>query len=428
MKRLAGIAALLALQLPVLAVAADIGVDGTTIIRIEERSVPGFSKQTVVPATQYLGFDAEDIRVKGLSLHFYGWGRVDLADDSSESTKPRSTDGNFSYGYLQYRFDKANAGVKAGRFFVYEGVAAEQVDGVYARTDLNKGFTISAFGGVPVKLDRSSSSKGKYIGGGRLGYRYGGILDLGLSGLHEGDSPTPYGKDKRQLAGVDLWLSPHRMVELSGRSSYNGTTEEVAEHSYLLSIRPMTGLTAAVSYTDIRLKDYFTFTNTPSLFNPNSDDKFRSHGLTATYRITQLPFPAEISLDYKHYKRDSKGNSDRYGGELRLTPLDKLNTGVSVARTAAANGIMSYSEARAFGMYNTGRYSVNLDAIANIYDEKVYGKKNAYELIAGCGYQATPSLKVSGEASYADNPWYDGDVRGLLRLTYSYNNKKGAAQ
>ncbi|GAM07810.1 hypothetical protein OR1_00079 [Geobacter sp. OR-1] len=427
MKRLASMATLLALLLPSMAAGVEIGADGTTIIRIEERSVPGFAKQTVAPATQYLGFDAEDISIKGLSMHFYGWGRLDLADDSAESTTPRSTDGNFTYGYLQYRFDKANARVKAGRFFVYEGIAAEQIDGVYARTDLNKGFTIAAFGGIPVRLDRDGMTKGKYIGGGRLGYRYGGILDLGVSGLHEADSPTLYGKEKRQMLGGDIWFSPHRMVELSGRSSYNGTTEEIAEHSYLLSVRPVSGLTAAVHYTDIRLKDYFAFTNVPSLFNPNNGDKFRSHGATVSYRITKLPFPAEVSLEYRHFKRDSKGNSDRYGGEIRLTPLDKLNTGVSYARIAAANGIMSYNEARAFAMYSYGRFSVNLDAIGNIYDDSVYGKKDSYEITGGCGYAITPSLRVSGEATYADTPWYDKDVRGLLRLNYSYNSK-GAAQ
>jgi hypothetical protein len=118
MNRLAGMATLLALLLPSMAAGAEISADGTTIIRVEERSVPGFSKQSIVPATQYLGLDMNDVGTKGLSLHFYGWGRVDLGDDSSESTDPKSTDGNFSYGYLQYRFDKANAAVKAGRLFL----------------------------------------------------------------------------------------------------------------------------------------------------------------------------------------------------------------------------------------------------------------------------------------------------------------------
>ncbi len=427
MKSLAGLLALLAMLAPAQSRAADLEVDGTTLFRIEQRSAPGFNKQSILPATQYLGMDVSRIGGKDLSFHFYGWGRLDLADKSGESTTARSTDGNFTYGYLLYRFPKANAQLKAGRFFVYEGVAAEQVDGVYARTDLNKGFTIAAFGGIPVKLDRANSTKGDAIGGGRLGYRYGGIFDIGLSGLQETNSPTPWGKSNRQLAGLDLWLSPVRMIELSGRSSYNGSTSELAEHSYSLNLKPVAGLTAAVNYADIRLKDYYTFTNLPSLFNPNNNENYRSYGANATYRLTQLSFPTEITIDYRHYKRD-QGNSDRFGGEIRITPIAKLSTGVSFARTTAAAGIMSYYEARAFGMYTTGRYSANIDMIANVYDQNVYGKKNAYEITGGCGYQATPSLRVSGEASYADNPWYDGDVRGVLRLTYAYNNKKGAAQ
>jgi len=428
MKRLACMAALLTLLSPALSNGADMSIDASTVVRVEERRSPGFSKQLIVPATQFLGLDAENLATKGLSMHFYGWGRLDLADESAESNTPRKTDGNFTYGYLQYSFDKGNANVKAGRLFVYEGVAAEQIDGVYARTDLNKGFTVAAFGGIPVKLDRASSTKGKYIGGGRLGYRYGGILDVGVSGLNEGDSPSPSGKDKRQLVGGDIWLSPFKMIELSGKSSYNGTTKEIAEHAYLISLRPISGLTAAASYNEVRLKDYFTFTNTPaSLFNPDTTDKFKSHGFNATYRFASLPIPTEISLDYKHYKRGS-GNSDRFGGEIRLTPAERFNTGVSYSRTAATNSITSFHEARAFAMYNVGKYSANLDMIANFYDQKIYDKKKAYEITGGCGYLVAPSLKVSGEASYADNPAYDSDVRGIIRLTYSFNNKKGAAQ
>lgn len=429
MNRLAGMAALLALLLPGLAAGAEIGADGTTIIRVEERSVPGFSKQTIVPATQYLGLDINDAGMKGLSMHFYGWGRIDLGDDSGETRDPGSTDGNFSYGYLQYRFDKANATVKGGRFFVYEGVAAEQIDGIYGRTDLKHGFTVAAFAGVPVELDRSGTTKGDFIAGGRMGYRYGGILDLGLSGLDETSSPGAEGKEDRKMYGADLWFSPHRMVELAGRSSYNGTNNGFAEHSYNLFLKPLTGFSTGVNYTDVQLDDYFTFTNTPpTLFNPNANDSYQSQGFNATYRIAALPFPTDITFDYKHYKRDSTGSSDRFGGELRIQPTDRINTGFSFARVEAADGIMSFNEARGFGMYSSGPYSVNLDVIADFYDEDVYGKSTAYEIAAGCGYQINPALRVSGEASYADSPLFDSNAKALLRLTYAYTNKKGVAQ
>ena len=428
MKRLAGMASLLSLLLPAFSSAADYGVDGTTIIRLEQRTAPGVAKQTIAPATQYLGIDADGIGVKELSLHLYGWGRFDLADNSGESTNPKSTDGNLTYGYLLYRFPNANAQVKAGRFFMYEGVAAEQVDGLAARTDLAYGLTVSAYGGVPVKLDRGSATKGDFIGGGRLGYRYGGILDLGVSGLSETNSPTATGKGDRRLVGADLWLSPVQMIELSGRSSYNTTTKEIAEHTYQATLRPTTGLTFNATFNDVRLADYFAFTNIKSLFSPTINEKYRSFGGSVTYRLAALPFPVEATIDYMHFKRDSIGDSDRIGAEVRVTPIERLSTGFSYARVAAANGIMSYNEVRGFALYGISRYTASLDLIGDIYDDKVYDKKVAYEIAASAGYQILPMVRLSGDVSYADNPWYDGEFKGLVRITVNYTTVKGAAQ
>src|SRR5690349_24877151 len=108
--------------LPSLACAADAVVSSTTLFRFEQRAFPGFSKQTVVPATEYLGADMEKLGDGNLSFHLYGWGRVDLAD---RSTSDGTTDGSLASGYLRYSFRTANSDVKAVRFFVREGAAVE---------------------------------------------------------------------------------------------------------------------------------------------------------------------------------------------------------------------------------------------------------------------------------------------------------------
>ena len=140
MKRLSLYASMLVLVLPSICHAVDMGVNGSTIVRFEQRSVPGFSKTNVVPATQFLGIDADKLGSEALSLHLYGWGRVDL---DQRSTAEKSPDGDLSYGYLNYRFPLADGVVRAGRFFLYEGVAAEQLDGLYARADLAKSLGMS---------------------------------------------------------------------------------------------------------------------------------------------------------------------------------------------------------------------------------------------------------------------------------------------
>jgi hypothetical protein len=179
------------LALPCTVPAAEFSVDSATLLRIEQRDVSGSSKQRLLPATQFLGLDVDKLADGNLSLHFYGWGRYDLADKSFNDEK---ADGSLTYGYLQYRFKTANANVRAGRFFVHEGVVNEQVDGVSFRTDLPQGFGFSAFGGANVHtknlVGENSDGKGDGNFGGRLNYRYRGVLELGVSGQYETSAPT----------------------------------------------------------------------------------------------------------------------------------------------------------------------------------------------------------------------------------------------
>ncbi|HEY6007552.1 MAG TPA: hypothetical protein VIU40_04455 [Geobacteraceae bacterium] len=440
MKRLSLYASMLVLVLPSICHAVDMGVNGTTIVRFEQRSVPGFSKTNVVPATQFLGIDADKLGSEALSLHLYGWGRVDL---DQRSTAEKSPDGDLSYGYLNYRFPLADGVFRAGRFFLYEGVAAEQMDGLYARADLAKGFTLSAYGGVPVLLDKDQHSKGDYIVGGRASYRVAGILELGASGLQEGrvllDKFTGETED-RGLIGADLWLSPVRMIELTGRTSYNTSTGGVGEHSYLLSLRPISPLTLSGEFNEYRFKNYFAFTNTIStvfnsstgransaLFDPTTGDILRVYGATVTYMIAK---PLEISLDYHHYDRNTLGNSDRFGGDLRLTLLDnKLRTGASWHRLHAATGANSYHEMRAYALMDWGKIQTSVDAISDLYDDKIFDRYSAYELQGSLGYRIVPNVTLSGDVSYGQNPQLRDEVKGLVRLTFNYNTaSKGAGK
>lgn len=441
MKSLAGNIVFILLLLPALVYGADMEARGTTILRFEERSVPGFEKQKVVPATQFVGVDAEKLGDGNLSLHLYGWGRLDLAD---RSTDEGSTDGNLTYGYLLYRLPKANGQIKAGRFFIYEGVANEQIDGVSGRADLAGGFTLALFAGAPVKLDRANDNKGDYIGGGRASYRVPGILELGVSALHEGGVDTggtidPVTgakvnvKNYRQLVGGDIWLSPHRMVELNGHTFYNTATEGIAEHGYLLSVKPHKLLSVSGTYDEARFQHFFASTGflrtgPDSLFNPETGDKIRSYGISATWIVAK---PVEVSADYKRYNyhREGHGNANRYGGEVRLVLFDnKVRTGLSYHRNDnQAPGVNSYHEVRGYGLYNAGRYFASADFITHLYDNTIYSKDTAYEVSASAGYRFMPNLALSGDLSYGENPRLTSEVRGVVKLTYNFTSEsKGA--
>jgi len=423
--------AFLFLTLPVTAHAVETSVDSTTLVRIEQRDVTGGSKQNYAPATQFLGLDMDKLADGNLSLHLYGWGRYDLADKSFNNDRAA---GALTYGYLLYRFKNANADVRAGRFFVHEGIVNEQLDGLSVRSDLPLGFGVSAFGGATVHTKHlageSSDGKGDSLFGGRANYRYKGMFELGLSGVYEGKAPAllTYKNANHRLLGGDIWLSPYRMIELMGHSSYNPDTKRVAEHSYLLNLKPVAHLTLAGEFNEHREGSYFNssalFTKMPG-FNPA--EKSRSIGASASYEISKT---VDVSADYKHYTRDI-GNADRYGADVKLSLLNNMfRSGVGYHYLRAGQGFAitgttsaSYHELRCYALYDTNSFFTSFDVIDYIFTNRVKNEKSAWEASASVGYHITPNLAVSGDFSYGQNPDYIDETKGLIRLTYNMTYK-----
>jgi hypothetical protein len=416
---------------------AETSVDSTTMLRFYQDTHTGFAAKNFVPVTQFLSIDADKLGDGKLSAHLYGWGRLDLAEHYvTPGQADSSMDGRLTYGYLQYRFGAANAQARAGRFFVHEGIVNEQLDGVSARTDLPYGFGLSAFGGATVHTSfipsESTDGKGDGIFGGRVNYRYGGLLELGLSGVYESKAPlltdpALAGKfGDHRLIGGDLWFSPLRMLQVIGHTSYNTETAGVAEHSYLVQLKPLKNLVVAGEFNEYRDRDMFYASALfAGLLNAaNLNQQSRSYGGRASYSLNDK---AELSADLKHYSRDL-GKADRFGGELRYTlPDSALRAGLgyhylrtdpdfAIIPSSSASG--SFHELRAYAMRDTKSYFASLDVIDYLFKKQVDSKFSAWEMSGSLGYHLTPSLACSGDLSYGSNPQYADELKGLLRLTY----------
>lgn len=410
---------------PDLLTAAEVTPGATTIIRFEQRD-PGSEGRDLMPVTQYLGLDATRLADGNLSLHLHGWGRTDLAETSYGKSKQA---GDLSYGYLRYRIPSTDGDVRAGRFFVREGIVSEQVDGLSARTDLPFGFTLSVFGGATVHtrdlIDESSDGKGDYIAGGRLGYRHGGVVEIGLSGVYEDEAPElrTHANASNRKVGGDIWFSPHRSLELVGRTSYNPEVNELAEHRYQLNLRPLTELTISGEFSEQRDRSLLLAWAMFSAPRIDPDNRSRLAGVTISYGTAK---PATLSLHYKHYDREA-GNADRYGGDLKLNLLDNsLRTGLgyfyldaddafAIPGTASA----SYHNIRAYAMHDARSHFASVDALCQLFDEKIRNEDRGCEGSISLGFRLTPSLALSGDVSYGRNPEYRDETRGLVRLTYN---------
>jgi len=422
------ISACFLLALPGSALSAEISVDATSIVRFEQRADQGVPEKDIIPATQFLGLDVSKLADGNLSLHLYGWGRGDLADKSYNNER---FDGSLTYGYLQYRFKEANADIRAGRFFVHEGIINEQIDGASIRTDLPFGFGFSAFGGANVHTqdlyNEDTDGKGDGNFGGRLNFRYKGVLELGVSGQYETNAPTltNHATVDHRLVGGDVWFSPHKSVELMGHTSYNTETNGVAEHSYLMNVKPLQNLVLTGEYNEQRDRNYFYTWVTFPQYALNPADRSRTLGGRASYEFSKA---FEAAADYKHYTREI-GNADRFGTDLKFSFLDNsvrsglgyhyLRGGKEFAITGTNNPSASYHALRAYIMHDTKTYFAAVDVLDYIFRDKVYNERSAWEAMASLGYHLTPELAVSGDFSYGRNPQFTEEIKGLVRLTYN---------
>jgi hypothetical protein len=422
------------LALPGAAMSAEISVDATSIVRFEQRDDKGLPKKDIMPATQFLGLDAAKLADGNLSLHAYGWGRGDIADKSFNDDR---FTGSLTYGYLQYRLKAANADLRAGRFFVHEGIVNEHIDGASFRTDLPLGLGFSAFGGANVHTKKlyneNSDGKGDGNFGGRLNFRYKGVLELGASGQYETKAPVliNYANVNHRLVGGDVWFSPHKSLEIIGHSSYNTITKGVAEHSYLLNLKPLKHLVLSGEFNEHRERNYFYSWVSFSQFALNPSERSRTLGGSASYEISKA---IELAGDYKHYTREV-GNADRFGGDVKLSFLENsVRSGLGyhylrAGKEFAISGTptASFHELHGYLLHDSRTYFAAIDAVGFLFKDKVYNEKAAWEGTLSLGYHITPELAASGDVSYGRNPQFTEETKGLVRLTYNmaFDSKGG---
>ena len=447
--------ALLATLISATAWGQEVSLYGTTMAQMWKSETPGFDKATFTPATQYLGIDATKLGSDNLSLHLFGWGRTDLSDSSNlDGSK---SGGYLNYGYLRYRFDQANAEVKAGRFTVNQSTGSEQVDGVSARTDLRGGFTLSAFAGKPVLYKTVDPTAQKnydfqrdFIFGTRFAWRVSKVGELGVSYLQDGTKaaanlavPSPVDYTRKQL-GADILFTPVRAFDLRGRTVFDladhlATTpaNSIAEHDYTATLRLGSQVAVSGNFAERNFSTYFAGTNLPSLFRQDTNDVFRGWGGSVTWNT---PWAIQVVADYRKMHRDLYGDVNRMGGELRWTSDEKTYMAgagahyVNAAKTLLVDATVPYrslkhAEARLWGMVTKGKLTASLDGIYQRYSKTnpyLNGLSNLYEVVGSLGFQANANLKVSGDVSHGSTAVAKSETRGLLRAEYRFGfGKKG---
>lgn len=402
--------------------AADYSLSGQldTILRLKTT----IYKKDIYPLYEYVRLAMTSNQNDGSGIDFYlgAWGRVDVADKSGE----KNPDGDLQYAYLTYRAAKNNAVVNLGRQFVTDGVAAEQLDGLYVRSDFYGGLGASAFVGKPVLVEpKNSKNYGDIIYGGRISQSIPKYYTVGLSALKsDTEAKTRY----REEVGIDLWAHPVKQLDLTGRSSYNNITKGWMEQNYTLSMIPFDPLRITGDFSNIDYRNYFynmttpifSFTNRPIAQNIARDEKLTTTGVTASYSLfNHLTF----SGDYKHYAYKVDGKADYFGGKLIHSVPESFSFGAAVHRMAGQNERLRYTEYRLFASKKIGHADLAIDFNNTAYDARINGVRNSYALTGSAGYEFGRRIKIGADVEYSKNPDFDNEVRGLIKLTYLFDTK-----
>jgi hypothetical protein len=408
---------LLLLFMPDASSAATLAGNSNTYLQSREAS----DGSKLMPLYEYLDFSVKDLGKENISMHFGGWLGYDLRDDSFGSNKDKGSD--LQYGYVSYRAKENNALVNLGRVMVFEGVAAERVDGIFARTDIKGGFGLSAFGGSPVETGTDSPGN-NIIYGGRVSHQSAGLYTIGLSYLKEEKNSNTF----REEEGIDLWLRPVNKVELMGRSSYNAETKGWMENTYYLVLGPFDKLRFNTEASWINYADYFAgattnvFRMTPGgPLDPN--EKVNILGEEVVYAINKN---WTASVDYRAYNYDIAGSASYYGAKVTYTMPKLYNAGLSIHKMDGDTDRLKYDEYRIYASKKIDKIDVAVDLLDVKYKEPINDVTNAYSATIAAGYELKHNLKLGLDVEYSKNPDFDKDVRALAKVIYSFDTGGGS--
>lgn len=408
---------------PALSRGADISLSSRTYALYYEREVPGAETQKYAPLYEYLAGDARDLGGRPFSFHFYGWGRQDLADDSGTGSRS----GDVGSAYLEYVHPRGNAQMRLGRFFLAEGTAAEILDGAFVKMRTPPGFGVSLFGGLPVERTITGTQTGDSLYGGRLFFAAAGFVELGATYLKEKGT---FQGDDREVAGGDIWLRPGIPVELSGRATYNLSTEELASQRYVVRLLPIAAIDLAVGYETYQYKDLFQTALNPAFLSPAIDNSDEVSTMFATVAI-DIGKGVTVEGAVKSIRHDRADPGDARRGEagLRYAFNDRKDVlGLSAAAVTADRDENEYQEFRAFASYSPGGWRFTVDGLTHRYKAEINGIKNAYQVVASAGWQVAKYFKISGDLTYTKSPRFDKDYAGLIRLALDLGTSTGGTK
>ncbi|WP_020675237.1 hypothetical protein [Geopsychrobacter electrodiphilus] len=402
---------------PATAFSLSTDVQVETLFRGFERDIPTEGSSQVLPGYGYLKFNVKDIS-SSLSLHGYGWGRYDMADSRYYASQSK---GELLYGYVEYRKPFSSLRARLGRQHVFEGVANETLDGLWAAGALTPAFSVSGYAGFPVGLSSTNGRSGDVLVGGRVAYHRPDAFDLGVSSKFSNND----GNAADRMLGVDLtWYLPKDMT-LYGFSKFNTDASSFAEHSWELQI-PIDSFTFKPYLQYYNYDSYFGTGDKaalPFLNLAKSGEKLGILGLDGTWLKSEN---WNLGGKVKYYTYDKNDSSQYISAVVNFVGEEHTQTGGELGYMKGEAAKNNYLLLRIYTYQDQlpAKFKVDFisaDLVYALYDQKIYSKDSSLFLSLGVGkhfFDKALDVKLSGD--YSVDPLYSSDVKGMLSATYYF--------
>jgi hypothetical protein len=382
----------------------------------------------VVPIYELIRVSAREVRnplFQDLEISFSGLGASDLSDVRWDSGTTGKTSGDVTTAYFRGTLARGAVQLRAGREFVAAGSGRMlQLDGGDLFVRLPAGFTVSAFGGVPVaqrfsSRDTASSwnpAGGDLAWGGRLGWTMaltgvaGRGLDLGVSTVHVSNNSDPVRED----LGFDFRLQPVNLLTLFGNLTYSLYAARMAEYNVTALVSATKALTINL---DVRHYSPDLFLARNSILSVFTDTNRTDLGGGARYQFTRT---LHASVDYHALIEPADANKTELGGEAAArVEWESHGTVAGGEVTYLKTGQTGYTGLRGYGRKDFGRLFVAGDLMEVAFKQQVNGEKNSLTGSLSAGYQLAKawSVVVAGRAGVT--PYFEKQADAMVKLVYN---------
>ena len=105
--------------------------------------------------------------------------------------------------------------------------------------------------------------------------------------------------------------------------------------------------------------------------------------------------------------------------------MQNIGAGLSVHRMDGQTDDLKYYEYRLYGYKRFEKIDFTVDLLTVAYDLEINGIKNAYSASLAGGYALSAKARLAADVEYAKDPFFDKDVRGLVKFVYNFDIEPG---